>query len=330
MPILRKFASPAKVSNKKIGGPRAPGAPTIGSATAVTSTTATVSFTAPANDGGAVIISYTATSSPGGITGTLSQAGSGTITVSGLTTGQAYTFTVTATNAGGTSIPSSASNSITPVLVIGEAYGGGYFVGKYSSNGNGVATHNLVIAPKSSEAARSFRTPAAGSSGDSQFNGAQNTFDIVTYFGDSTTYPAAHYCNDLVVGGYSDWYLPSRLELEICYYNLKPGTMNNYDPPGNENTNAYAVPQRTGGYTTGTFGGSPASNPAQTSVTLFQDGNSEAFSIGTTGNPVYYWSSTGSTVSGNESRFKVFLYGYGDVINNIFQFQTRAMRKVAV
>jgi hypothetical protein len=61
-----------------------PGAPTIGTATATGNTTATVAFTAPSDNGDDTITSYTATSSPGGITGTLSQAGSGTITVTGL------------------------------------------------------------------------------------------------------------------------------------------------------------------------------------------------------------------------------------------------------
>ena len=61
-----------------------PNAPTIGTATATSATTATVAFTAPVNGGSTPITSYTATSSPGGVTGTLSQAGSGTITVSGL------------------------------------------------------------------------------------------------------------------------------------------------------------------------------------------------------------------------------------------------------
>ena len=93
------------------------GAPTIGVATATGGTTATVAFTAPASDGGAAITSYTATSSPAGGTGTLSQAGSGTISITGLTSGVAYTFTVTATNSVGTSVASAASNSITPISV---------------------------------------------------------------------------------------------------------------------------------------------------------------------------------------------------------------------
>jgi hypothetical protein len=88
----------------------APGAPTAVSANATGQTTATVSFTAPASNGGSSITSYTVTSSPGGVTATGS---SSPITISGLTASTAYTFTVTATNAAATSIASAASTSVT-------------------------------------------------------------------------------------------------------------------------------------------------------------------------------------------------------------------------
>ncbi len=89
----------------------APGAPTIGTATAG-NTAATVTFTAPASNGGTSITGYTVTANPGGLTGT----GAGSpITVTGLTNGVPYTFTVTATNAAPlTGAASAASNSVTP------------------------------------------------------------------------------------------------------------------------------------------------------------------------------------------------------------------------
>jgi uncharacterized protein (TIGR02145 family) len=92
-----------------------PGAPSIGTATKG-NTQATVAFTAPVNNGGSLITGYTVTSNPGNLTGTGS---SSPITVTGLTNGTAYTFTVIATNANGNSLPSSASNSVTPSTVPG-------------------------------------------------------------------------------------------------------------------------------------------------------------------------------------------------------------------
>ncbi len=75
-----------------------------------------MTFTAPASDGGSAITGYTVTSTPGSITGTGSAS---PITVTGLTNGTAYTFTVVATNANGNSLPSAASNSVTPSAVPG-------------------------------------------------------------------------------------------------------------------------------------------------------------------------------------------------------------------
>jgi len=76
---------------------------------------ATISFAGSLNNGGSVVTGYTVTSTPAG--GVDSQAGTTALThtVTGLTNGTPYTFTVVATNGAGDSAASTASNSVTPV-----------------------------------------------------------------------------------------------------------------------------------------------------------------------------------------------------------------------
>jgi hypothetical protein len=86
-----------------------PGAPTAVTAIAG-DRRAVVSFSAPASNGGAAITGYTVISTPGGLTTT----GAGSpLTVTGLTNGVAYTFTVRAANRVGTT-SSSASSAVIP------------------------------------------------------------------------------------------------------------------------------------------------------------------------------------------------------------------------
>ena len=127
MPVLGSSAGATK-------GPAS--APTIGSATEG-NTSASVTFTAPSFSK-LPITSYTVTASPGGATGTGS---SSPITVSGLTNGTAYTFTVVATHANGNSPASSASNSVTPAVPLPLVSGGSlssdatYFYRVFTSSG---------------------------------------------------------------------------------------------------------------------------------------------------------------------------------------------------
>ena len=145
-PVLPAGSTTALVSVSPVQAPPAayvnlvsattvPGAPTGATATAGNAK-ATVTWTAPASNGGSPITGYTVTSAPGGKTCTTT--GATTCDVSGLTNGQAYTFTVTATNAIGTGAASAASNSVTPVES-GPAQVNGYWtvtsVGAVFSNG---------------------------------------------------------------------------------------------------------------------------------------------------------------------------------------------------
>ena len=77
---------------------------------------ATVSWSAPADDGGSAITLYAVTSDPDGRTATTTAATT-TAVVTGLTNGTSYTFTVTATNAVGTSASSVPSDPVIPATV---------------------------------------------------------------------------------------------------------------------------------------------------------------------------------------------------------------------
>jgi hypothetical protein len=287
-----------------------PDAPTIGTATGGNAS-ASVTFTAPSNVGGGIITGYIVVSTPSGITGT---GTSSPVTVSGLSNGTAYTFKVYASNAYGPSAASSASNSATPLAgptVIGEAFGGGFYAGQIGVSS--VATHYLIVGPIASAqtnlAYKNANTATTGA--DSNIDGPQNTADMVAD-GSSTVYPAAHFCNDLSTGGQTDWYMPAKNELEICYFNLKPTTTSNNTSSG---INSNAIPARASNYTSGA--------PAQTSAAAFVTATgAEAFVAGN------YFSST--EFSATQAFIQHFNFGYQYGYNKAFSTRVRAIRRIAV
>ena len=201
-----------------------------------------------------------------------------------------------------------------PPGAIGSAYEGGFYAGDISTTANSVATHYLVVAPVSSgQTTAQWKNANTTTSGaDSDIDGPQNTADMVAD-GNSTVYPCAHFCNDAVIGGFSDWYMPAKNELEVCYFNLKPGTTSNNTSFG---INPNAVPARASNYTSG--------NPAQTSAADFQTGGAEPFVA------AIYWSST--EFSSSFARAGYFTSG-NQTTNQTYKtasYRVRAVRRVAV
>ena len=294
--IILPGYNPLKVAN----------APTIGTATAG-SGSASVTFTAPSDVGGGAITGYTVISTPSGITGT---GTSSPITVSGLTNGTAYTFKVFATNAYGPSGLSAASNSATPAMQVGDAFGGGFFAGQISTAGNSIADYNLVVGPVASaqNASKQWKivnTSTAGTT--SVIDGPANSTAM-----NDVTHPAAQFCEGLTIGGFSDWYMPAKNELEVCYYNLKPTTANNNTSSG---INANAVPARASNYTSGT--------PAQTSAAVFiTSTGAEAFDAN------FYWVSTENSAS--TGMIQTFASGRQYYASKSNYYRVRAIRRVAV
>jgi hypothetical protein len=284
-----------------------PNAPTIGTATSASTTSLSIAFTAPTNVGGSAITSYLATAkrTSDGVLFTASGASS-PITVTGLTS-VPFTVTVVAINAYGPSTSSAASNSVTPSMQAGDAFGGGFFAGQIGVSG--VATHNLVIGPvASAQSTLQFKIVATGGDSTSTIDGSTNSAAM-----NSATYPAAQFCEGLNIGGFTDWYLPAVNELEVCYYNLKPTTDTNNPSSG---INPNSVPVRSSNY--------PSGDPAQTSAALFITGTgAEAFTN------LQYWTSTQSTYAGS-GRYQRFSNGFQDGALKTFSQLVRAVRKVAV
>ena len=186
----------------------------------------------------------------------------------------------------------------------------GFFAGQISTAGTGVADYNLVIAPKSSgeNSSKQWKTSNTSTAGTSSvIDGPTNSANM-----NDASHPAAQFCEGLTIGTFSDWYMPAKNELEVCYFNLKPTTTSNNTGSG---TNTNAVPSRGSNYTAGT--------PAQTAATDFQTGNTEAFAVSS------YWSSTEGSASNAWRQY----FDNGDQDSDQTKtnsYYVRAVRRVAV
>ena len=202
--------------------------------------------------------------------------------------------------------------------VIGEPFGGGYFAGYISHTADGNPTHALIVAPRATGATGNsytltvnlqWKTANTATTGTtSAFDGAANTAAMVT--AGIADHPVANFCVGLSIGGFSDWYMPARYELDIAYFNLKPSTQANNT---NWGSNVYSVPRR------------PLNNaplfPRQTALTAFNT-TAEAFVAD------FHWSSTEASATNGWGLY----FGDGVQDNGLKTFfnRVRAFRRIAL
>ena len=148
--------------------------------------------------------------------------GNVTTTITGLAQLTTYYAKSYATNSAGTIFGSTISLT-TDALTVGASYQGGkifYIFQQGDLDYVSGQTHGLIATTADISTGTQWGcsgTDLPGASGTAIGTGNQNTIDIMA--GCSTAGIAARLCGDLVQGGYSDWYLPSKDELEKLYLN---------------------------------------------------------------------------------------------------------------
>jgi hypothetical protein len=172
------------------------------------------------------------------------------------------------------------AGAIPEASILGLPIDGGFFAGYISHTADGNPTLALIVAPRATGAtgigttgssytlttALAWKTATTTTANTtSPFDGSANTAAMVA--AGISDHPAAEFCVNLSIGGFADWYLPSRYELDIAYFNLKPSADDNSTLWG---INDYSVPKRTSNFT--------LSYPSQTTLSSFNT-NTERFAL---------------------------------------------------
>lgn len=112
-----------------------------------------------------------------------------------------------------------------PLYKIGQGYGGGavFYVDASGMHGLVVDTSNTI--PKKSWAGSDGSFVATNAISTEMGTGANNSQTIIASIGQGNY--AAYACEQMILNGYADWFLPSKAELYFLYTQKAEGLINN-------------------------------------------------------------------------------------------------------
>ena len=218
---------------------------------------------------------------------------------------------------------------------IGKPYGGGYVAGEIVSDYDG-ERYLLIVSDGGGESALKDGSSHAWKTANTAVTTAGGVPPMTLSDGRANhnalkaagiaNFPAAKWiednCNAAIgLNGHTDWYLPSRDELELLYRNAKP------DATANNTTARYSSGFGGDGAVHGTnanaqppSAGYSAGSPGQTATESFKAGGADAFAAET------YWSSTEFDAS--YAWYQNFSYGYQRASHKANTYRVRAVRRV--
>ncbi len=191
---------------------------------------------------------------------------------------------------------------------IGAALAGGFYSGLVVVEGEMYA---LIASPKSvGEYQGPWHQSSDAVTGAEHYaDGLANTIAMAAAGSEM-----AQWARSLSIDGFTDWYIPSRDELEVAYRNLKPTDEENsctFRDGDNPSSAPVGYP-----YT--------ETAPAQTNADSFKFGGPQALA------PNFHWSSTQYAASPSYAWIQYFVNGYQYYFHKSYAGRARAFRRLKI
>lgn len=215
--------------------------------TGVTLDQATMTLTAEGTTGTLVATVAPANATNKSVTWSSSAPAVATVANGVVTPLTASTTTITVTTVDG-GLTATCTVTVNPAPVaVGDSYGGGIVAYILQSGDPGYVAdeqHGLIAATDDQSTGIQWYNGiygvTTGAIGTTIGTGQANTTAIVNIQGAGSY--AAQFCNDLTVGGYNDWFLPSKDELDKLYINkVAIGAFAEYGYWGSSEGGAYSA-----------------------------------------------------------------------------------------